>query len=399
MVNPRSWALALVTVLIAFATLLPTSSSGGAGSFCLLCGERGLADFISNVALFSTFGVAMALRGSALRLTLVAGALFSGAIEVVQIDLISGRDANVGDLVANIAGTAVGWLIASLRPWRKAGAFGPGGSALLTAVTCGGLLLGLLLLSPVLPPTPYYLFWTPEFENQDLYRGSVLATRLGPLAWQRDYVPMEPAARVRRLLQTDPLVIRFLAGPPPRGPAPIVSIQTEELEIIQLGAIDEDFVYSYWGAGDVLRMDHGVLRLHRALEGVQVGDTVELSFAFDKRGYCIDVNGRSRCGAAFTVGDTWTVLVSTDWSALTTTAVALAWLWVVFLPCGYFADSGGRVLAITIGATISLVAAPMVLGFAVTPWHELIAVALGILSGHSVARSYQNLQSRGQRVS
>jgi hypothetical protein len=205
---------------------------------------------------------------------------------------------------------------------------------------------------------------------------------------------MEPGPDIRRLLQTDPLEIRFVAGPPPRATAPIVAVQTRDREIMLLSALGEDVVYSHWGVGDELRLDHGELRIPRVLAGVEAGDTVDLTFVSGTRGYCIDVSGRSRCGRGFAVGETWTVLVSPGLTVAATTAASLAWCWLVFLPCGYVADRRRSVLAIIIGATLFLVAGPIPLGFAVTPWYQLAAVALGILSGYTLAGVYRRSHHR-----
>src|SRR5688572_20858857 len=185
-------------------TLLPTYGTPGDTRYCLLCGERGLADFISNVVLFGPFGAALALRGATLRQGVTAGILFTGGIELMQLELIPGRDATIGDIVANTIGSAVGWVIGRRRPWQRAKAFGLRSSAAVTAVTCGALLAGLFLLRPMLPPPPYYLLWTPKCENQEQYLGRVLSTSLGPLDWPEDSLSMEPGATVQGLLETGP---------------------------------------------------------------------------------------------------------------------------------------------------------------------------------------------------
>ena len=142
----------------------------------------------------------------------------------MQLELIPGRDATIGDIVANTIGSAVGWVIGRRRPWQRAKAFGLRSSAAVTAVTCGALLAGLFLLRPMLPSPPYYLLWTPKYENQEQYLGRVLSTSLGPLDWPEDSLSMEPGATVQGLLETGPFENRFLAGRPPYYVAPIVTV-------------------------------------------------------------------------------------------------------------------------------------------------------------------------------
>jgi hypothetical protein len=388
----RSWPLLLAIVLIGFSTLLPTAGSGGAGSFCLLCGERGVADFLSNVILFAPFGLGIALRGSGPLLGIAAGALLSGAIELLQLDLIAGRDANFGDVVGNATGTAIGWLVGRLYPWRKARALSLLGSGALAAATGGALLVGLGLLSPIVPPPPYYLHWTPEYENHDLYLGRILSTRLGPLEWQQDYVTMEPGTGVGDLLETEPLEVRMVAGPPPTRRAPILAIQTAEVEIDFLAVEGHDLIYHYWSAADAVGFDHPDLRIARLFDGVQAGDTVDLTLSFDKRGFCVRLNERSHCGGGYAVGDAWSVLISPRWSAETYKMAAFVWLWLVFLPSGYAASNRRRLTMIATGASLGLLAAPLALGFTPTPWYQLGGLVFGMITGYLVAGAYRGRQ-------
>jgi hypothetical protein len=205
---------------------------------------------------------------------------------------------------------------------------------------------------------------------------------------------MEPGETARQLLRSEPLEVRFLAGPPPSEISPILAIQTRELEIVFLGAVGSDLVYRYWGAADVARLDHGDLRIANALSGLQVGDTVDLGFFFGTRGYCIELNGESRCGGGFAVGDTWTILVSPDWSAATFQTIAFAWLFLAFFPCGYVSSDRRRLALITGGAVFCLLAAPLALGFAATPWYQLLGVVSGLAAGYAGAGVYRHFAER-----
>lgn len=76
---------------------------------CILCGDAGGTDFVLNLLLFLPFGLLARAAGWRLgRLALCALAL-TIAIEVTQGTLLVGRDAALGDVVANTAGAMVGW--------------------------------------------------------------------------------------------------------------------------------------------------------------------------------------------------------------------------------------------------------------------------------------------------
>jgi len=126
----RSILLTGSLLFIATATLTPAKSSGVTVTlpdfWCLACGTEGGADVTLNVALFIPLGVALALlRVSPLR-AFVIGAALSMAIEAAQrVGVPGGRVASVSDLLTNSVGTLLGASIAWhhrrwLRPSRGA---------------------------------------------------------------------------------------------------------------------------------------------------------------------------------------------------------------------------------------------------------------------------------------
>ncbi len=82
--------------------------------WCVACGEAGAADLFQNVLLFLPLGLAW--RGWGWRLGTTAGIalLATVAIEATQALALSGRDAALGDVMANTAGAVVGWWVAPL---------------------------------------------------------------------------------------------------------------------------------------------------------------------------------------------------------------------------------------------------------------------------------------------
>ncbi|MGV3709170.1 MAG: VanZ family protein [Gemmatimonas sp.] len=119
------WQRVLLTgalLFIAIATLTPGRAGTAPGirpSFtCLACGSEGGADVSLNIALFLPLGVALALIGKSPIRALVIGAGVSMLVEFAQrTGFPPGRVANVTDLLTNSAGTLVGALIAWHRAW------------------------------------------------------------------------------------------------------------------------------------------------------------------------------------------------------------------------------------------------------------------------------------------
>lgn len=83
--------------------------------FCIICGPLGGVDWLWNVALFVPLGAALVAGGTPPLAAFLVSAAGSLAIEAAQWRLITGRDANLGDLVANGLGGALGALAVHFR--------------------------------------------------------------------------------------------------------------------------------------------------------------------------------------------------------------------------------------------------------------------------------------------
>ena len=336
--------------------------------------------------LFAPLGVAIAVRRVSPMKACAAGALFSIAIEAAQLFVVPGRHANLGDVLGNTAGVIVGYVFIRAQPWTTARKFGLRRSLLTGLAVITVLIAGLTLLTQTFSQPTYWLQWTARYKGHDLYRGKVLETRLGPLEWRDAPQAMEPGDSVRELFKRYPIHSRFIVGPPTRRLAPIVSIHDgTDAEIIQLGVDHTDFIFRYWGAADDARLDHADLRVERWFAAAAPGDTVDMSFRFTRAGYCLTLNERSECAPGFSVADTWSLLMSMDWSNARSRATGLAWLMLVFFPVGFVTRDKPVLLAVVGLSIVSLIAGPMLVGFAITRWYQIIAAVLGLLIGHMFA--------------
>jgi VanZ like family len=119
--------LAVVGLLfIAAATLtpLPQQSAAAAATplWCLVCGEDGGVDVLNNILLFVPLGLGLRLMRLRTSHVVLLAASVSLAIELLQLIVITGRDASLSDLLTNTLGSwtgALGGSIAlksSLRP-------------------------------------------------------------------------------------------------------------------------------------------------------------------------------------------------------------------------------------------------------------------------------------------
>jgi len=117
----RALVFGAALLLIAVVTLSPRGGSTLVELMPLAdlreaVGERDLALLLksfANVLLFVPFGAALGLYDVSLRAALLAGAVLSGAVEVVQFVVVPGRTSSVDDLVLNTVGTVLGYLLVS----------------------------------------------------------------------------------------------------------------------------------------------------------------------------------------------------------------------------------------------------------------------------------------------
>ena len=382
---PRRKLLVLSVIAIALVTLVP--GGGGSSSGCMLCSDRWLSDFIANILLFVPLGFALARRGHPLLHAVTGAALFSLGIELTQLNLISGRDSNIGDVIANTLGAMAGWSIGARRHWWLRSDDAHRRCLGVTAATLTVLVAGLGLFTPSLPDTRYYMQWTARLGHMGTYEGEVASTRIGDLQ-----VPggqhIEQADSVRRLLFRRPLEVVATADLRARL-APIVSIYDEDQrQIMLLGAERADLIYRYRTFADELRLDHGDIRVHQAFEHIPHGGAYRLTWSIDKQGYCLELEGRSECGRGFTVGDTWTLLQALDWGTDERTVLGTLWVLLMFVPAGLPAVRPATLLAAGVLATLTLIAAPLSMGFAITPIHQIIAALAGLVIGRFLGRKW-----------
>jgi hypothetical protein len=379
-------SLAAVSLALIFrATLVPTSDADtGTFQWCLLCGDFGLSDFLANMVLF--LPVAVALRFSGLSSWRTIGGLFllSVAIELVQLR-IPGRASTFGDIVSNTLGAAAGIGLAQWWPLRRRSLRG-------VIVLSGSVLTALagaaIALRPSFPPSVYFGQWTAALGQYDTYGGRLLSAEIGGLplrSWQ-----LEDSRTVRlRLIAGDLVLVRAVAGPPPRRLAPLFSMADDAGRgILLLGADHDDLVWNVrTGAAD-LRLRQPELRWPQALAAVAPGDTIVVGAWRAGKTYCLQLGGRSRCGLAYATDQLWSLVASlpgrfAGWEGV----VGWAFLFLLGLPAGLCAPrrlAGGIALA---ALMLGAVFVPPPVGLAPLLPLDIAALALGVVAGALVPDS------------
>ncbi|MGH9200820.1 MAG: VanZ family protein, partial [Vicinamibacterales bacterium] len=178
--RPAAVLAAVWLVLIALATLQPTQSVVVTPTFCIFRGPVGGMDFVLNVVLFAPLGMALRWATGRWNVAVMAGVLTTLFIEVLQSRLIPGRDASLGDLLANTLGTLLGaWIAVELFRWVNASGVAARRYASIFGIIIAAVVLASAWLLQPFPTRFWQLVrWTPQPPNMDKFQGQVFAAEL-----------------------------------------------------------------------------------------------------------------------------------------------------------------------------------------------------------------------------
>jgi len=375
---------------IAIATLAPGDPEGTTGGFaCVFCGDRALADFLINVILYMPLGVGLAMSGVRLSRIVLAGVLLSSSIEAVQV-ILPGRDASVGDVIANTLGTGLGALIVFasprwLRPSRlTSNLFCLSASALAVAT----LALTGYLLGPSLPTGAYSVIWTPAEEGRPRYGGAVVRAAIGDISLRPARV--EETDSIRAILAGGArMEARIVVGPPPPKSTALVLVRDDLMrKILALGVDRHDFVVSYRTRAADFQLDQPDVRWVAAMDDLMVGDTTTVRIWGRRSQPCMALGTRQRCGFGFTVGSGWTLLFYAEsfpnWLKLGLTG---AWVAGLLLPVGFWFRRDARSVAALVIVGVGLAVIPASTELVTTLWWEWIAAVVGVVLGLLLRRA------------
>jgi hypothetical protein len=397
----RHIGTALVTCGLAFIgamTLIPHPEEAARSAMtpitCVVCGELGTVDVILNVLLFVPLGLGLGLARFSWRRALVLGAVLSFGIELLQMKVIAGRDASLGDLLTNTLGAGLGaWLTVIwprlFRPnLPTARSLALGWAALIVVIFAGTA----LALRPAWPTgVPWWGQWAPDLGHLAQFPGRVLSVSAAS-------IPLPPGRALDQrqleaaLTANTELTATAVLGSPTVGLAPIASIfDAEQREVVLLGQDGGDLVWRVrmWSAKLGLR-NPGV-RLPGAL-GSRAGDTITATGRLAGPEFRIGAtHGRTERSwtLPFTASWGWSLLLPWPYAFGPEVRVLTA-LWVagLLMPIGLWGARGRRFGGALMVATpvVLLALIPAAAQFAPVHWTEWLAAALGLGAGIGVSR-------------
>jgi hypothetical protein len=305
--------------------------------WCVLCGDRGLADAVLNVGLFAPFGAGLALANGA-GFAWGASAVLSGLIESVQF-LLPQRFSTLGDVLFNTGGGGLGAYLVQVFPVLIRILRCPPQWARLAALALAALafLLSSALVSPDLPDGDFYGQWTHELGDQEAYRGLVLSAEVAGHFIPDDLVPEQTEVKAA-LRAGEALRITFLLGPPSQRPAHLFAIfDHAQAEVVHFWVLDRDLHVHRRTRSKAFGLDQPEIFWPRALVGRE-GDTVTAALLSGPARLCLGVGEEVDCRSAGGVEGGWQLLMQLPRAPQEARVfLSLLWLGLLALPAGLLA--------------------------------------------------------------
>ncbi len=243
-------------------------------------------DFLLNILLFVPLGLGLGLAGFSWRRAVVLAALVSFSVELLQMKVIAGRDASLGDVVTNTTGGAVGALLGIY--WRRVVQPPPVPARLLALAYAVCLIVIWAGTAWAFGPTwpvgaPWYGQWAADLGHLKPFLGTPLSISTGgdPLLPGRAL----DQSRLEDAVAADPsMTFRAVLGPRPTRLAPVGLIYDGwQREVILLGQERQDLSFRYRMRATILKLRNPRANLRNGMDG-QPGDTVEARRRIARRG-------------------------------------------------------------------------------------------------------------------
>lgn len=321
---------------------------------------------------------------------ILSGALLSGIVEACQWQLLEGRDASLGDLLANTAGSAIGALLASrarllLRPgaWEARRLWLIWSSITIAFAAASGW-----ALTPEPPAYVYWSQWTPARTGYGTFKGRLDSLFLFGQAIPNG-TPIDPSDAPQPYSEGRLRIrARVTSGP----------LNSSRALVARAGnPLGEQFQVAQNGTSLVFRgrVNAALLRLRSPtmeFRSVFSPGSHDLELDLDKRATTVRVDEADAADSPqpLTLGYIWQVFMPFEvWSGTLQRAAACLLFGLLFLPLGYWERSTvwGIVPArsFVAGAAVLFVL-PVLFRMSAGGGPEMLGAVAGVTSGALVAR-------------
>jgi glycopeptide antibiotics resistance protein len=397
-------------VFIGLLTLFPDPEAAARAAStplsCILCGDQGGVDFFLNILLFLPLGLGLALAGFSWRRALILAALLSCSIELLQMKVIVGRDASLGDVISNTLGGGIGALLGAC--WRRFVFPVPKEArhlALVWALCLVWVWAGTAwAFGPTWPVgSPWYGQWAPDLGGYKPFLGTLLMVTAGgePLLPGRAI----DQGRIEDAVAADPaMAVRAVVSTRPRGMAPLGAIYDGRQRQVMLLAQDhQDLAFAIRTRATILKLQSPRVNLKDGMAGPP-GDTVDAEGALRDGAFELSSrDGQRVVTRRLPLSASWGWSLVTPWKSVLGEEVhGLTALWIVGLVAllAYWSLLAGglAVTVIPVTITVLLGAIPYAAGFPPVDRTEWAAALAGVGMGWVCAVAARNSTALGETL-
>jgi hypothetical protein len=346
---------------------------------CILCGSTGTANFILNVGLFVPLGIGLRLTGMRRWTAWTLSLLLTVSIEALQFYLVPGRDSDLGDIIANSTGAAIGIAAVDLRrlwltpPAHLAGRLS-GIAALLVCTVAASVQWALM---PRLPHGIYYPQVTPDLPGYSLFDGGVVDATFDGASIGIGRMSADASEAMRDSLLADSAIIAVTLRPggTPKDVAPIVDVHDQRrIEVFFLGRRGDGLMFRMRRRSDGLGFHAPSAVVANVFPDPPDADTVVARVTTMAGSTTFDVAHRGaspprpslhrRVGEG--IWDGWRLFIPDEgrWEQFATW-ITVVWICMLFAPIAYWSGRAARHEGIALSATA--IALPLVASLAIIP--------------------------------
>ncbi len=260
---------------VAITTLFPLPEQKAAAEatplWCLVCGDYGGVDVLSNVLLFVPLGAGLRLRGMSLRSVVALGALLSLVVESLQYVVIAGRDPSLSDLVTNTLGSWLGAILGGryrqlLWPDPK----GAGFLALAGVLVWWTIQTGTAaLLRPWAPPGELRAKWARAIPGRAAVDGTRRSAVVSGVPVEADSKPVNTGLAERINSGLVQLQIEFTTGRAWPAQISVFELRGRSGDVLSVEAWRRDLIVQMPARAQAWRLRPPALRLAGAVPGTE----------------------------------------------------------------------------------------------------------------------------------
>jgi hypothetical protein len=382
---------------------------------CVPCGDLGTADFTLNVLLFIPLGFGLRLAGMRRHWAWLAAFLLTATIEALQFYVVTGRESDLSDIVANSTGAALGIALADfrIRLFLPSPALARRLVAGWGLLCCTGAAGAQWALAPDLPHSIYYEQVAPDLGQFAVFRGIVYSATFDTARFRVGRLSADSSTAMRDALLAGGVTITASfqrADVPPRRLAPIVSVfDQHRREIFVLGQRVGDLAFRLRRRTDHLGFHPPSAILAHAFDAAQPStDTLRAGVTVDRGSVLLELAGRdgaTRRRIGFGPWDVWRLFIPDSGRfGIHETFWLLATMAALWLPLGYWAGRSAEEIAAPlypaaalIALSITLAIIPWNAGSPPAPWPVWCMGAAGIAIGWTFSRLIKAWQLHANR--